>query len=260
MLAKGDGGQYIFVVVVVIFLIIRGVVEYFRRQKAEEEAKRKRLRDAEEARGVGASSTEEHAPGRERGKRPPRGLEALLEALAESEAPAGRREPEAPLPPERPEPRRAEHRGEVWDVDRETVEPSTRRLESGRETEAELGRRSRQQAAEHHPPVSSFEAYRAEREAETRRQQERARQLREETAKAQEVPPPRLASVRPRRSPVPEAAAGIAPAFARLAPSGKPPSVEDAQKGILWSVVLGRPRALSPYGQRGASDPPGGII
>ncbi|MHC4503087.1 MAG: hypothetical protein ACYTFI_07270 [Planctomycetota bacterium] len=221
MLAKGGDGIAIFVVIVAIF-IIKGIVEYFRRQKAEAEARRKRLDQG------GGSKPE---PGGGAKARPAGGLEALLRSLAEGEAPAREREPE---PPARPEPRPAEPRGEVWTMPDEP--------------------------AEREPAARSFEGSRAEREAEIRRQKEHARELREEAARDGEPRRLRPSVSELRRRPVPEAAAGIAPAFARLAPEGERPSVADARKGILWSVVLGRPRALSSYGEPGSSEAPGGTF
>ncbi len=51
------------------------------------------------------------------------------------------------------------------------------------------------------------------------------------------------------------------PRRATLSRSSAPSvSAEAARAGVVWSVVLGQPRATAPHGERGAFSPPGGVV
>ena len=220
MLAESDVGNLVIIAIIVIGMIIGRIVEYVRKQKAEQEAKERELRGTREAAGQEGASAEPEA-------RPAAGgLQALLDAL---EGRGDRRE--APASPE------PSGRGdEVWDFDEESgrtgervMDPATLELERDRAAED-----ARTIARESAAPVEAFEddevvilPQPSDAEAERRMLEARA---------------PALVT------------AGL------LAGPGGPPLRYQARRGVLWSVVLGPPRGTVPYGERGASEAPGGIV
>ncbi|MHC5054983.1 MAG: hypothetical protein ACYTKD_09740 [Planctomycetota bacterium] len=216
MLAKSGTADLLIIAVIVAAVIIRSVVEYFRKQKAEQEAKERKLRGARSEGGErGAARPEPEA-------RPAAGgLQALLDALQGRES--GEESP--------PATESAEKRGEAWDVAGErAMDPATLELERSRAAEAAAALR-----AGPSPYTAMVSA--PEEESEIRA-----------AAPTKAVAPPSGA-----RAPA-LAAVGL------LAGPGGPPLRDQARKGVLWSVVLGPPRGTVPYGERGASEAPGGIV
>jgi len=207
MLAESEAANLVVFAIIVIAIIVGRVVEYFRKQKAEEEAKARRLKGGREAGGEQADAKPEAQPAAG-------GLQALLDALG------GRTQAKEP-PARAAEP--AHERSEIWDVDEDSRRSGERVVDMT--------------ALEHEivaaPPVP------------------------EEPA----VEEPTIAGP-PVRIP-PEADVASAPQLAAvglLAGPGGPPLRDQARRGILWSVVLGSPRGTVPYGERGASEAPGGIV
>lgn len=147
------------------------------------------------------------------------GLQALLDALQG-------RESEAAEP--------SEERGEVWDVADEStrtgehaMDPATLKLERERARDADAARWREAST----PALTSAATY--EEQVET--------------------------GIR-----IKEPAEAVAPAPAHAAAGlfagpGDLGNRDQARRGILWSVVLGPPRGTVPYGERGASEAPGGV-
>jgi len=105
MLAKSDGANLIVIAFIVIAVIVGRIVEYFRKQKAEQEAKARRTRSAK------AGGGEQSASARKAEARPAAGgLQALLDALE------GRAAGEGPSPQETGP---AEQPSQVWEFEEE---------------------------------------------------------------------------------------------------------------------------------------------
>ncbi len=218
MLAKNDAPSLVVIAFIVIAVIIGRVVEYFKKLKADQEAKERKLRSSQaEGRDSGTSVREAQA-----GPAAGGGLQSLLDALEGRD-----HRPDAP-PAEEP----SEERGEVWEFDDHSVRTGERFMDpaiSAHECAIEP-------APSAHTPVIAAappDPYEQQMEAEAK-----ARRL----SKGSASPPPALA------------AAGL------FAGPGGPPLRDQARRGILWSVVLGPPRATVPYGERGAAEAPGGIV
>jgi hypothetical protein len=216
MLAESEAANFVIVAIIVIAIIIGRVVEYFRKQKAEEEAKARRLKHGLEGSGEQAEAKPEAKPRPAAG-----GLQALLDALE------GHTQAEEP-PAKAAEPAR-EH-SEVWDVEEE----------SRRAHDFDMERASFEHARPREPEIVAAPPPVPEEPA-----------VEEPKAvKAAAEHPPEADVASPRAL----AAVGL------LAGPGGPPLRDQARRGILWSVVLGSPRGTVPYGERGASEAPGGIV
>ncbi|MHC4253135.1 MAG: hypothetical protein ACYS9X_28785 [Planctomycetota bacterium] len=217
MLAESGVADLLIIAIIVAAVIIRSVVEYFRKQKAEQEAKERKLRGARAEGGErGAARAEPEA-------RPAAGgLQALLDALQGRES--GEEPPRAPEP--------AEKRGEVWDV---------------------AGERAMDPATLEHERARAAEAAAAARRAQARPSPAALSTLEEEPEAGAELPTEAVAPPSGARAPA-LAAVGL------LAGPGGPPLRDQARRGVLWSVVLGPPRGTVPYGERGASEAPGGVV
>jgi len=105
MLAESDAANVVVIAFIIIAVIVGRVVEFFRKQKAEQEAKERRARSAQAQGGEGGGS----APKAE--ERPvPGGLQALLDAL-EGRAAGQEPSPEEPAATEQP--------SEIWGFEEE---------------------------------------------------------------------------------------------------------------------------------------------
>lgn len=152
------------------------------------------------------------------------GLQALLDALEG-------REDQADAPPA-PTPEPFEEHSEVWEFDEHSGRTGERFIESAtssHDCDLDAASAAREQVIAAGP----HRIY--EQQTETKADAER---LSEESA----PPPPALA------------AAGI------LVGHGGASLRDQARRGILWSVLLGPPRATIPYGERGAAEAPGGLV
>jgi len=105
MLAESGGGNLVVIAFIVIAVIVGRVVEFFRKQKAEQEAKERRDRSALARGGESATSAREVE-----GRPAAGGLQALLDALE------GRAAGEGPSPQEA---RPAEQPSQVWEFEDE---------------------------------------------------------------------------------------------------------------------------------------------
>jgi hypothetical protein len=218
ILARNGAPQLIIFAIIIIAVVISRIAEYLRKQKAQKEAKERRLRE-----GPGASEPQARAGGKP-AKPPPvaGGLQALLEALE------GRAKPqEAEISArEGPEPVMAPVTATVMD-------PAT--------AEHERARAAEERARE----ASTFEEFLAEHPEEPEPGQ----------AFGSAEPGP-VDEGLPEAPPAPRVALAAAGLFAG---GGRAPIREEARRGVLWTVVLGPPRGVVPYGERGAAEPPGGI-
>lgn len=224
MLAQGGGAVQFFVVALVIIgIVVSQIAEYVRRTRARREAEERRLRQVSE---------ETKEPEAARPKRASGGLAALLEVL--DERAGGREEEEEKEWEERPPPF------------------------------------ERQQTAAHPAPWLGPRAYAPEQSEGWRgRTEEAEAPVAPEAYEKVEAAPPALSRLKrelaatERREatlPVPEAAPVHAPPWESMMAAELSTSRQDARNGVLWSVVLSPPRALGPYGEPGAAEPPGGIV
>ncbi len=218
MLAESEAANLVIFAIIVIAIIVGRVVEYFRKQKAEEEAKARRLKHDTEGGGERAEAKPEAKPSPAAG-----GLQALLDALE------GRRQAEGSPAESAESAEPAREHSEVWDVDEE----SRRAPDFAMERASFEHARPRELEIVAAPPVPEEPAVEEPKAVEA---------AAERLSKADVASPRALAAV------------GL------LAGPGGPPLRDQARRGILWSVVLGSPRGTVPYGERGASEAPGGIV
>jgi hypothetical protein len=215
ILARNGAPQLIVFAIIIIAVVIGRIAEYLRKQKAQKEAKERRLRE-------GARATEPQArAGGKPEKAPPvvGGLQALLEALE------GRGKPQEAEVSAREEPE-------------STVAPA---MAAGMGSATAERERALDGAPKREP--SAFEEFLAEHP--------------EGPEPALESPEPGPGAEGPPEAPrAPRAALAAAGLFAG---GGRTPIREEARRGVLWTVVLGPPRGVVPYGERGAAEPPGGI-
>ena len=243
-LAEGGGKglvEIIPVLVIVVIGIIVQIVNYFRKLAEEREARERRLRS-----GDAAVDADDEVPVR----RPAAGgLEALLEALQQ-------RALEQRTPQERPERERLDE-----DASAEAREPA-----SHDELMEVIGEETPAAPA---PDQHRQEERQARFEAAARRVEEterRARQAVAEIAAESTEAAASLIDAPPAAPPAeleePEGQATPAVLMGMTAPAGGAPSAfsRDARGGILWTFILGQPRALAPYGESDSSSPPGDIV